>query len=237
MLDLVFVTEFDNIDKMTTLELKPKSATAGEGASVSSAQTERDASLCWRGSRGCPRLRPYPFTRAAIVKPSRSHRSRPLACPAPDTRSRATCRGTILRTAVAHSARAHCTHPSAPFKRRHACHPALTRSWRALLLRRCMSHSGANIAVTEENKMEYVQLVTEAKMTHTIRPQIQAFLNGRYHEGSWGADEELLCRILRAYSTRGHLHLRRAGAGVAHLRSGTSSASHCPSLHVPHCML
>lgn len=37
---------------------------------------------------------------------------------------------------------------------------------------------GGTIAVTEENKEEYVQLVTELRMTRAIEPQINAFLEG-----------------------------------------------------------
>ena len=41
--------------------------------------------------------------------------------------------------------------------------------------------NGANIPVTEENKEEYVQLVTELRMTRAIRPQINAFMEGFSH--------------------------------------------------------
>ncbi|NXA76512.1 HACE1 ligase, partial [Thryothorus ludovicianus] len=37
---------------------------------------------------------------------------------------------------------------------------------------------GASILVTQENKAEYVQLVTELRMTRAIQPQINAFLQG-----------------------------------------------------------
>uniref|UniRef100_A0A8C0UMN3 E3 ubiquitin-protein ligase HACE1 n=1 Tax=Cyanistes caeruleus TaxID=156563 RepID=A0A8C0UMN3_CYACU len=37
---------------------------------------------------------------------------------------------------------------------------------------------GAGILVTQENKAEYVQLVTELRMTRAIQPQINAFLQG-----------------------------------------------------------
>ncbi|XP_033741126.1 E3 ubiquitin-protein ligase HACE1-like [Pecten maximus] len=37
---------------------------------------------------------------------------------------------------------------------------------------------GAMIPVTEENKQEYVQLVTELRMTRAIQPQIESFLSG-----------------------------------------------------------
>ncbi|KAH0622179.1 hypothetical protein JD844_024264 [Phrynosoma platyrhinos] len=37
---------------------------------------------------------------------------------------------------------------------------------------------GASVLVTQENKAEYVQLVTELRMTRAIQPQINAFLQG-----------------------------------------------------------
>jgi E3 ubiquitin-protein ligase HUWE1 len=40
---------------------------------------------------------------------------------------------------------------------------------------------GRNIPVTEENKIEYVKLITEMKMTTAIKEQIEAFLSG-FHE-------------------------------------------------------
>ncbi|OUM66191.1 hypothetical protein PIROE2DRAFT_53596 [Piromyces sp. E2] len=40
---------------------------------------------------------------------------------------------------------------------------------------------GRNIPVTEENKVEYVKLVTEQKLTVAIKQQIEAFLNG-FHD-------------------------------------------------------
>jgi len=40
---------------------------------------------------------------------------------------------------------------------------------------------GSTIAVTEENKAEYVRLITEMKMTTSIKEQISAFLEG-FHE-------------------------------------------------------
>ncbi|XP_062601768.1 E3 ubiquitin-protein ligase HACE1-like [Saccostrea cucullata] len=40
---------------------------------------------------------------------------------------------------------------------------------------------GATIPVTEKNKEEYVQLVTELRMTRAIQPQIDSFLSG-FHE-------------------------------------------------------
>ena len=40
---------------------------------------------------------------------------------------------------------------------------------------------GRNIAVTDDNKAEYVKLVTELRTTGEIRPQIEAFLRG-FHE-------------------------------------------------------
>ena len=41
--------------------------------------------------------------------------------------------------------------------------------------------NGANIPVTEQNKNEYVQLVTELRMTRAIEPQIDAFMEGFGH--------------------------------------------------------
>lgn len=41
--------------------------------------------------------------------------------------------------------------------------------------------NGANIPVTDENKYEYVRLVTEQRLTNSIRSQIDAFLDG-FHE-------------------------------------------------------
>lgn len=40
--------------------------------------------------------------------------------------------------------------------------------------------NGANIIVTEENKMEYIRLVCQMKMTGAIRKQLNAFLEGFY---------------------------------------------------------
>ncbi|KAE8266509.1 hypothetical protein A4X09_0g5834 [Tilletia walkeri] len=40
---------------------------------------------------------------------------------------------------------------------------------------------GATIPVTEETKVEYIRLVTEQRLTHSIRSQIDAFLTG-FHE-------------------------------------------------------
>ncbi|KAK0549071.1 E3 ubiquitin-protein ligase tom1 [Tilletia horrida] len=40
---------------------------------------------------------------------------------------------------------------------------------------------GATMPVTEENKVEYVRLVTEQRLTQSIRPQIDAFLEG-FHD-------------------------------------------------------
>lgn len=40
--------------------------------------------------------------------------------------------------------------------------------------------NGANIPVTDENKYEYVRLVTEQRLTNSIRSQIDAFLDGFY---------------------------------------------------------
>jgi len=44
-----------------------------------------------------------------------------------------------------------------------------------------LKEGGKTIPVTEENKHEYVQLITEMKMTTSIRSQIDAFLDG-FHE-------------------------------------------------------
>ena len=41
-----------------------------------------------------------------------------------------------------------------------------------------MSVAGRNIAVTNENKEEYVKLVTDLKMTTAIKSQIDSFLEG-----------------------------------------------------------
>ena len=41
-----------------------------------------------------------------------------------------------------------------------------------------LKENGSNIFVTEENKLEYVQLLTEFKLTTAIIPQIDAFLRG-----------------------------------------------------------
>ncbi len=38
--------------------------------------------------------------------------------------------------------------------------------------------NGTNVAVTEANKQEYVRLVTETRLTKSIRSQIDAFLDG-----------------------------------------------------------
>ncbi|XP_052090205.1 E3 ubiquitin-protein ligase HACE1-like [Mytilus californianus] len=40
---------------------------------------------------------------------------------------------------------------------------------------------GSHITVTEENKTEYAQLVTELRMTRAIQPQINSFLSG-FHQ-------------------------------------------------------
>ena len=39
---------------------------------------------------------------------------------------------------------------------------------------------GRNIAVTQDNKIEYVKLITEQKLTKSIQEQIDAFLKGFY---------------------------------------------------------
>ena len=43
-----------------------------------------------------------------------------------------------------------------------------------------MKTNGRNIAVTEANKREYVQLACQMKMTGSIRTQIKSFLEGFY---------------------------------------------------------
>ena len=45
---------------------------------------------------------------------------------------------------------------------------------------RDLKPNGRNIAVTEENKMEYIRLVCQMKMTGAIRKQLNAFLEGFY---------------------------------------------------------
>ena len=42
-----------------------------------------------------------------------------------------------------------------------------------------LKEGGASIPVTEENKLEYVNLVTEHRMTGAIRAQIEAFCKAR----------------------------------------------------------
>lgn len=45
---------------------------------------------------------------------------------------------------------------------------------------RDLKPNGSNIIVTEENKMEYIRLVCQMKMTGAIRKQLNAFLEGFY---------------------------------------------------------
>lgn len=45
---------------------------------------------------------------------------------------------------------------------------------------RDLKPNGSNIIVTEDNKMEYIQLVTQMKMTGGIQKQLNAFLEGFY---------------------------------------------------------
>ena len=45
---------------------------------------------------------------------------------------------------------------------------------------RDLKPNGSNITVTEENKMEYIRLVCQMKMTGAIRKQLNAFLEGFY---------------------------------------------------------
>jgi len=44
-----------------------------------------------------------------------------------------------------------------------------------------LKENGKNVPVTNENKHEYVQLVTEMRMTTSIKSQIEAFLRG-FHD-------------------------------------------------------
>lgn len=39
--------------------------------------------------------------------------------------------------------------------------------------------NGRNKMVTDENKLEYVQRITHHRMTHSIRAQIESFLEGK----------------------------------------------------------
>lgn len=39
--------------------------------------------------------------------------------------------------------------------------------------------NGRNTMVTDDNKLEYVQRITHHRMTHSIRGQIEAFLEGK----------------------------------------------------------
>jgi len=61
---------------------------------------------------------------------------------------------------------------------------------------------GSNIAVSNDNKEEYVRLITEFKMTKAIRPQIDQFLEG-FHE--------LISPSLIAYFTPSELELLISG--------------------------
>ena len=45
---------------------------------------------------------------------------------------------------------------------------------------RDLKANGSNITVTEDNKMEYIRLVCQMKMTGAIRKQLNAFLEGFY---------------------------------------------------------
>lgn len=42
--------------------------------------------------------------------------------------------------------------------------------------------NGRNVMVTDENKLEYVQRITHHRMTHSIRAQIESFLEGKPRE-------------------------------------------------------
>lgn len=41
--------------------------------------------------------------------------------------------------------------------------------------------NGRNTMVTDDNKLEYVQRITHHRMTHSIRGQIEAFLEGDFY--------------------------------------------------------
>jgi E3 ubiquitin-protein ligase HUWE1 len=75
--------------------------------------------------------------------------------------------------------------------------------------------NGRNIPVTEENKQEYVQLLTEHRMTTAIRQQIDAFLKGFY---------ELLPQTLISIFNENELELLICGLpdiDVADLKANT----------------
>jgi HECT-domain (ubiquitin-transferase) len=40
--------------------------------------------------------------------------------------------------------------------------------------------NGRNILITDENKDEYIQLIAEYRLTTSIKPQLDAFLEGFY---------------------------------------------------------
>lgn len=44
---------------------------------------------------------------------------------------------------------------------------------------RDLKPNGRNIPVTDENKQEYVRLACQMKMTHSIRKQLDSFLEGK----------------------------------------------------------
>lgn len=48
------------------------------------------------------------------------------------------------------------------------------------VVRKELKPNGFNIPVTEENKLEYISLICEHKMTDSIRTQLDAFLKGFY---------------------------------------------------------
>lgn len=43
-----------------------------------------------------------------------------------------------------------------------------------------LKENGRNILVTDENKDEYIQLIAEYRLTTSIKPQLDAFLEGFY---------------------------------------------------------
>lgn len=53
--------------------------------------------------------------------------------------------------------------------------------------------NGRNIMVTDDNKLEYVQRITHHRMTHSIRGQIEAFLEGDARKRKKHPTARLLC--------------------------------------------
>lgn len=66
---------------------------------------------------------------------------------------------------------------------------------------------GRNIPVTQENKIEYVKLITEQKLTKSIQEQIDAFLKGFY---------EIVPKDLIKLFSDSELELLISGCVVAH---------------------